>query len=194
MQLIMYHWASIRNLLLHQHIFFITYHESHISLIMENWAFNLICSFYLKRVLCRYILIPQILLVAFRRNLLTNPTIVKSTTDSAAPRRHKAFHNLAIFFTVSLLLGIEYSMGDGYERPYGRKRRAIAFWVCVPSCFLLPTGMSDETLVGVRYRANWLCSSSAPPRWWPGMWISNLHGYWAYMKYPLAGSAPFPWS
>ena len=55
MQLIMHTGQANQKSIVASTHFFITYHESHIITHHGELGFNLICSFYLKRVLCRYI-------------------------------------------------------------------------------------------------------------------------------------------
>lgn len=167
--------------------FFITYHESHISLIMENWALTSFVAFILS-AFCAGILIPQILLVAFRRNLFDEPDHRK-IHHGIVPRLGGIAFTPVIFFTVSLLLGIEYSMGMDMNGLMAENARAIAFGVCAILLLYL-TGMSDD-LVGVRYRAKlvvqFICAALLVAG---GMWISNLHGILGIHEIPFWLGAP----
>ena len=116
---------------------------------MENWALTSFVAFILS-AFCAGILIPQILLVAFRRNLFDEPDHRK-IHHGIVPRLGGIAFTPVIFFTVSLLLGIEYSMGMDMNGLMAENARAIAFGVCAILLLYL-TGMSDD-LVGVRYRA-----------------------------------------
>ncbi len=141
---------------------------------MAFWIINSISAF----LLCLFfagILIPQILLIAFRRNLFDEPD-ARKIHKGAVPRLGGFAFTPVICFSVSLLLGISSLYGDPYMLDEIISNTAtIAFSFCALFTLYI-TGLADD-LVGVRYLAKFvvqvLCSIMIIAG---GLWISDLHG------------------
>lgn len=120
---------------------------------MDYWLINSFCAFLLC-VLFAGILIPQILLVAFRRNLFDEPD-PRKIHKGAVPRLGGIAFTPVVCFSVALLLGINSLLGfAGVEESLIIDSTSITFGFC--SLFTLYlVGMADD-LVGVRYRAKFV--------------------------------------
>ncbi len=140
---------------------------------MAFWIINSISAFLLS-VFFAGILIPQILLVAFKRNLFDEPDARKIHKGSV-PRLGGIAFTPVVCFSVSLLLGISSLCGDPYMLDEMIPNTAtLAFGFCALFTLYL-TGLADD-LVGVRYLAKFvvqiLCSIMIIAG---GLWFSNFH-------------------
>lgn len=140
---------------------------------MAFWIINSISAFLLS-VFFSGILIPQILLIAFKRNLFDEPDSRKIHKGSV-PRLGGIAFTPVVCFSISLLLGISSLTG----RPYMLDEMIpnatnLAFGFCALFTLYL-TGLADD-LIGVRYLAKFvvqiLCSILIIAA---GLWFSNLH-------------------
>ena len=141
---------------------------------MTSWIVNSLVAMLLS-ILFAGILIPQILLVSFRRKLFDEPD-ERKIHRGAVPRLGGIAFTPVICFSVSLLLGIAYLLGDKeIEYMMRENAQAISFGFCALLMMYL-TGMADD-LVGVRYRAKFIvqifCSVLVIGG---GLWIHDLHG------------------
>lgn len=114
---------------------------------MAFWIINSISAF----LLCAFfagILIPQILLVAFKRNLFDEPD-ARKIHKGTVPRLGGIAFTPVVCFSISLLLGISSLCGDPYMLDEMIPNTAtLAFGFCALFTLYL-TGLADD-LVGVR--------------------------------------------
>lgn len=141
---------------------------------MTTWIINSILALLLG-ILFAGILIPQILLVSFRRKLFDEPD-ERKIHRGAVPRLGGIAFTPVICFCVSLLLGIAFLLGDtDIEYLMRTNARSIAFGFCALLMMYL-TGMADD-LIGVRYRAKFVIQIfCAVLLIGGGLCVSNLHG------------------
>lgn len=141
---------------------------------MTTW---IICCFLstLLSVLFAGILIPQILLVSYRRKLFDMPD-ERKIHRSTVPRLGGIAFTPVILFSVSLLLGMSILMGNtDMENMMRINAQAISFGLCALLLMYL-TGMSDD-LIGVRYRAKFVVQIfCAVLLIGAGMYVNDLHG------------------
>ncbi|MCX4330440.1 MraY family glycosyltransferase [Paramuribaculum intestinale] len=141
---------------------------------MTTW---IICCFLstLLSVLFAGILIPQILLVSYRRKLFDMPD-ERKIHRGTVPRLGGIAFTPVILFSVSLLLGMSILMGNtDMENMMRINAQAISFGLCALLLMYL-TGMSDD-LIGVRYRAKFVVQIfCAVLLIGAGMYVNDLHG------------------
>lgn len=141
---------------------------------MTTW---IICCFLstLLSVLFAGILIPQILLVSYRRKLFDMPDERKIHRGNV-PRLGGIAFTPVILFSVSLLLGMSILMvNTDMENMMRINAQAISFGLCALLLMYL-TGMSDD-LIGVRYRAKFVVQIfCAVLLIGAGMYVNDLHG------------------
>lgn len=114
------------------------------------WLLNIILAF----VLCVFfagIVIPQILLIAFRRRLFDEPD-ERKIHQCVVPRLGGIAFKPVVFFTIALLLAVNVSLGH-YELidAIGSEALPLAYAFCAIMMLYL-VGMADD-LIGVRYSA-----------------------------------------
>ncbi len=141
---------------------------------MTSWIINSVLAM-LMSTLFAGILIPQILLVSFRRKLFDEPD-ERKIHRGAVPRLGGIAFTPVICFSVSLLLGISFLLGDTeIEYLMRANARAVSFGFCALLMLYL-TGMADD-LIGVRYRAKFVVQIfCAVLLVGGGLCISDLHG------------------
>lgn len=141
---------------------------------MTTW---IICCFLstLLSVLFAGILIPQILLVSYRRKLFDMPD-ERKIHRGTVPRLGGIAFTPVILFSVSLLLGMSILMGNtDMENMMRINAQAISFGLCALLLMYL-TGMSDD-LIEVRYRAKFVVQIfCAVLLIGAGMYVNDLHG------------------
>ncbi len=141
---------------------------------MTTW---IICCFLstLLSVLFAGILIPQILLVSYRRKLFDMPD-ERKIHRGTVPRLGGIAFTPVILFSVSLLLGMSILMvNTDMENMMRINAQAISFGLCALLLMYL-TGMSDD-LIGVRYRAKFVVQIfCAVLLIGAGMYVNDLHG------------------
>lgn len=117
------------------------------------WSISVV-SVFLCSVICAGILIPQILLIAFRKSLFDVPD-ERKIHHSAVPRLGgMAFAPVVLFSTV-LLLGVTLAMGNmTYLNVLLGEIKSVAFLICAVIMLYL-TGLADD-LIGVKYRAKFI--------------------------------------
>lgn len=120
---------------------------------MIFWIVN--CSIaFLICVFCAGIIIPQILLIAFRKRLFDLPD-ERKIHHCAVPRLGGIAFKPVVFFTVALLLGINMVMGHSEMlSEIENDVRPLAFAFCSIMVLYL-VGMADD-LIGIRYRAKFV--------------------------------------
>lgn len=141
---------------------------------MTSWLINSLLALMLS-ILFAGILIPQILLVSFRRKLFDEPD-ERKIHRGAVPRLGGIAFTPVICFSVSLLLGLAFLLGDKEIEFLMRKNaQAVSFGFCALLMMYL-TGMADD-LIGVRYRAKFVvqifCAALLVGG---GLCITDLHG------------------
>lgn len=142
---------------------------------MDFW---LLCNFvvFVLCVLFAGIFIPQILLVAFKKELFDMPD-ERKIHKGIVPRLGGIAFTPVICFTVSLLIGVTILVGDPRLMLLVESQTLpLSMGFC--SLFLIYiVGVGDD-LVGVRYRAKFvaqiLCAVFIIMG---GLWISSLHGF-----------------
>lgn len=117
------------------------------------WSLSVVAVF-LCSVICAGILIPQILLVAFRKSLFDIPD-ERKIHRSAVPRLGgMAFAPVALF-SISLLLGVTLALRDAtFLNELLLDIKSVAFLICSVIMLYL-VGLADD-LIGVRYRAKFI--------------------------------------
>lgn len=156
---------------------------------MILWIIN-VCSAFLLCVFLAGMVIPQILLIAFRRKLFDVPD-KRKIHQGVVPRLGGIAFKPVVFFSVALLLGINIVFGHAEMlSEVGNEARPLVFGFCAMMVLYL-VGMADD-LIGVRYRAKFviqfLCGVMLIAG---GIWIDNLHGIMgihavpAWFGYPL---------
>ena len=156
---------------------------------MDFWIIN-ICLAFLLCMFLAGIVIPQILLIAFRKRLF-DISDERKIHQGVVPRLGGIAFKPVIFFSIALLLGIGIISGHS-EMLYEIRdhARPMVFGFC-SIMMLYVIGMADD-LIGVRYRAKFimqiLCGMMLIAG---GIWINNLHGILgihaipAWIGYPL---------
>lgn len=120
---------------------------------MQYWIFNAITIF----VLCAFfagIVIPQILLIAFRRKLFDEPDERKIHT-SAVPRLGGIAFEPVIFFSLALLIGVNMSLGSSEIINISTSTLEELLYSFCAILMLYLVGMADD-LIGVRYSAKFI--------------------------------------
>lgn len=142
---------------------------------MINWVTNDIVSFAIALILAG-ILIPQILLIAFRKKLF-DEVDERKIHKGVVPRLGGIAFLPSVMFAMALVIGVNMRLGDVEAYP------ALADAV-VPMCFMICAallmflvGMADD-LIGVRYMAKFLVQIIASVLIvLSGLYISNLYGF-----------------
>lgn len=146
------------------------------------WTVNSILVFIVC-VLSAGVLIPQILLISFRRNLFDEPD-ERKIHQSAVPRLGGIAFKPVVFFSVALLLGVSQLLGYG-EMLGGiaSESRSLAFGFCSIMVLYL-VGMADD-LIGIRYRAKFVVQIACGLMVIAGgLWLDNLHGLFLIYNIP----------
>ncbi len=142
------------------------------------------CAAFLLCVFFAGIVIPQILLIAFRKQLFDLPD-ERKIHHCAVPRLGGIAFKPVVFFTIALLLGI--TMVLGYSEmlsEIGNDVRPLAFAFCSIMVLYL-VGIADD-LIGIRYSAKFviqiLCGMMLIAG---GIYIGNLHGILGIHAVPI---------
>ena len=142
---------------------------------MNCWDLNIVVAFCLSVCLAG-IVIPKILSIAFRKKLFDEPDERKIHT-SLVPRLGGIAFKPVIFFTISLLIGIDMSLGNHVLVDAAATQvRPFAFVYCAIMLLYL-IGIADD-LIGIRYRAKFVVQIlSAIMLIAGGLCINNLEGF-----------------
>lgn len=146
------------------------------------WTVNSILVFIVC-VLSAGVLIPQILLISFRRNLFDTPD-ERKIHQGVVPRLGGIAFKPVVFFSVALLLGVCQLLGYG-DMLGGivSEGRPLAFGFCSIMVLYL-VGMADD-LIGIRYRAKFVVQIACGLMVIAGgLWLDNLHGLFLIYKIP----------
>ena len=141
---------------------------------MPTWLINCIAVFILA-IFCSGIVIPQILLIAFRKKLFDEPDERKIHT-SLVPRLGGIAFAPVIFFVSFLVIGLNLAYGNiPVLTDFLPDISPMLFGFCAMLLLYL-VGIADD-LIGVRYRAKFiaqiLCAAMLLTG---GLWINDLHG------------------
>ena len=138
------------------------------------WIVNILSVFFLC-VFFAGIVIPQILLIAFRRRLFDEPD-ERKIHQCAVPRLGGMTFKPVVFFSFILLLALNVSTGhDELLKEIGAEALPLAYAFCAIIMLYL-VGIADD-LIGVRYRAKFfiqiVCGIMLVAG---GVELSDLHG------------------
>lgn len=130
---------------------------------------------FLLCVLCAGVIIPQILLISYRRKLFDMPD-ERKIHRGVVPRLGGIAFKPVVFFSVALLLGINKLLGQtDMLRSVYADTHTLCFGFCSVMLLYL-VGMADD-LIGIRYRPKFvvqiICGIMMIGG---GLWIGNLHG------------------
>ena len=152
------------------------------------WIVNIVLVFFLC-IFFAGIVIPQILLIAFRRHLFDEPDSRK-IHKCLVPRLGGIAFKPVVFFSFALLLAINVTMGH-YELLIGIGAEALplAYTFCAVMMLYL-VGIADD-LIGVRYRAKFfiqaICGLMLVGG---GVLLSDFHGLFFLHSLPSWASIP----
>ena len=146
------------------------------------WTVNSILVFIVC-VLSAGVLIPQILLISFRKNLFDIPD-GRKIHQSAVPRLGGIAFKPVVFFSVALLLGVCQLLGYGdMLGGIASESGSLAFGFCSIMVLYL-VGMADD-LIGIRYRAKFVVQIACGLMVIAGgLWLDNLHGLFLIYNIP----------
>ena len=142
--------------------------------LIQPMAYNMAIAF-LTSVFFAGIIIPQILLIAFRKKLFDVPDARKIHT-SAVPRLGGIAFNLVTIFSVFFVFGINILGSNGI---FMEQVSTDALQFCFGFCALMLiyiVGIADD-LIGVRYKAKFVVQTLAALFIVvSGLYINNFHG------------------
>lgn len=126
------------------------------------------------------LLIPKILLIAYRKNLFDIPDARKIHT-SRVPRLGGIAFVPAIIISIAMIFGL--SESDTVIRSGDIAEPSMPFGIC-GLLLLYITGISDD-LIGERYKAKLAMQiAAAGLMLCSGLCICNLHGFWGIYDWP----------
>lgn len=145
---------------------------------------GVIISAFLISLLVTGLIIPKILLIAFRKNLFDEVN-ERKIHKGAVPRLGGISFVPAVMFTFSLIYGLTQipEVSHLVIEMSDIQARAIAFGFC-GLILLFLVGIADD-LVGVLYRAKFVMQIIAACLLIiGGLWIDNLHGFCGVYEWP----------
>ena len=147
------------------------------------WIYAYVTVFLVVAILTGFI-IPQILLIAFRKNLFDEMD-PRKIHKGAVPRLGGIAFFPAIFFSILLMFGISrHYIPDMVETMIGGSLTSLCFIGCAVIILYL-IGMADD-LIGLRYRAKFVAQILAASLLVVGgLYIDNLHGFLLIDHIPL---------
>lgn len=150
---------------------------------MHFWIVNLCLVFFLC-VFFAGIVIPQILLIAFRRRLFDEPDDRK-IHRCVVPRLGGVAFKPVVFFSVAMALGVNLALGNGeILAEMTDDVQALAFGFCTLMVLYL-VGMADD-LVGVRYLAKFVIQILCGMMLIAGdIYVGSLHGLLGIYALPV---------
>lgn len=136
------------------------------------------------------LLIPQILLISFRKQLFDQPD-ERKIHQGVVPRLGGIAFKPVMFFSVALMFGLCQLSGYSYMlEGIAVESRSLSFGFCCIMLLYL-VGIADD-LIGIRYKDKFAVQSMCGVMMIAGgMWINNLHGLFgihelsAWIGYPL---------
>lgn len=153
---------------------------------MEHWIFNDIIAFFVSLFLAG-IIIPQILLIAFRKKLF-DVVDARKVHKGVVPRLGGIAFFPSILFSFSLVVGFSLKY-FGWETAGVYMEVVIPFYFMICAVLLLfLVGIADD-LLGVRYRAKFIVQIIASILIvFSGIYIDNFFGFlWIHHVYPWIG-------
>ncbi len=152
------------------------------------WLIN-ISAVFLLCVIAAGVLIPQILLIAYRKKLFDEPD-ERKIHSLPIPRLGGMAFTLVIFFSLAFVFGVNMVCGNTSILPGIRDEiTVIAFGFCA-IMLLYIVGIADD-LVGVRYRAKFVVQIFAAAMLIAGgLYLSNLHGFLWFNTLPIWFAIP----
>lgn len=152
---------------------------------MNQWTILVLAALVISIVMTG-ILIPKILLIAFRKNLFDVPD-ERKIHKGVVPRLGGIAFMLAVFFSIALLAGSDTLLFDGMVcNAVMESNTQICFGMCALLILYL-VGIADD-LIGVKYRAKFVVQIlSALFLVFAGVWISDLCGFCGiyFMPWPV---------
>ncbi len=141
---------------------------------MVYWLVN-ICVVFILCVFCAGFLIPKILLIAYRKNLLDEPD-ERKVHRLAVPRLGGLAFKPVIFLSIALLLGINIASGHaGILVGFENEVCCLAFLFCTIMILYL-VGLADD-LIGIRYSAKFAAQIFCGLLLLAAdIWFKDLHG------------------
>jgi UDP-N-acetylmuramyl pentapeptide phosphotransferase/UDP-N-acetylglucosamine-1-phosphate transferase len=142
---------------------------------MQHWIINIFCGFFISALLAG-IIIPQILLIAFRKKLFDEPD-ERKIHHIPVPRLGGLAFTPVIFFTMAFLLGVNQYLGNAALLiEFARNVNVLAMVLCSMTLLYL-AGIADD-LVGIRYRAKFIiqiiCGIFLTGS---GIWVRSFYGF-----------------
>lgn len=120
---------------------------------MDVWAINLILAFLISAFLSG-VMIPQILLISFRKKLFDVPD-ERKIHKTLVPRLGGLAFKPVIFFTIAFIIGVNILLGNnGIISQISANNTVLTFVYCA-IMMLYVIGVADD-LIGVRYRAKFV--------------------------------------
>lgn len=120
---------------------------------MDVWAINLILAFLISAFLSG-VMIPQILLISFRKKLFDVPD-ERKIHKTLVPRLGGLAFKPVIFFTIAFIIGVNILLGNnGIISQISANNTELTFVYCA-IMMLYVIGVADD-LIGVRYRAKFV--------------------------------------
>ena len=117
------------------------------------WSVSVIAVF-LCSLICAGVLIPQILLIAFRKSLF-DEIDERKIHRSAVPRLGGMAFAPVVLFSMALLLGVTMAMGNNaYLNELWSEIESVSFLICAVIMLYL-VGLADD-LIGVQCRAKFI--------------------------------------
>lgn len=147
------------------------------------WTANAITVF----AVCAFftgLLIPQILLISFRKQLFDCPN-ERKIHQGVVPRLGGIAFEPVMLFSIALMCGLCQLFGYNYMmEEIVTESRPLAFSVCCIIILYL-VGVADD-LIGVRYKAKFIIQITCGLMMIAGgIWISNLHGLFGINELPI---------
>ena len=158
-------------------------HEQNNANKMGSWMANII-SVFLISVIVTGVLIPQILLIAFRKQLFDVPD-ERKIHHGVVPRLGGFAFVPAIFLSIAFVAGLNDMFYHGaLFNALGEAALPVCFGLCSLLIMYL-VGMADD-LVGVRYRAKFYAQIlSGILIVLSGLMVDNLHGFFFIESIPV---------
>lgn len=153
---------------------------------MENWILNDIISFFISLLLAG-IIIPQILLIAFRKKLF-DEIDERKIHKGVVPRLGGIAFFPSILFSVALVVGFSIK-AHGWEVAQYYNEGVVPFYFMICAVLLMfLVGIADD-LIGVKYIAKFVVQILASILIvCSGWYIDNFYGFlWIHEIYPWIG-------
>ena len=149
---------------------------------METWIINVAVVFLLCMFLAGF-MIPKILLISFRKNLFDGHD-ERKIHKGAVPRLGGLAFSPVIFFSIVLVIAINFVLGKGYLIAHLHENSIeMAFEFCA-MLLLYVVGIADD-LIGVRYSAKFYIQIiSSILLVVGGIYIDNFHGMFGIYELP----------